>query len=69
MVEVFITDVENEQLAEKISHALIAIFPKMTVHFDLQDCDRILRCESDIIDADAVMTVVKSFSIRISVLI
>ncbi len=69
MVEVFTTNIENRQMASGILTALQLQFPGMEVNIDLDDCDRVMRCESDHIDADAIIAFVKSFKIMITVLI
>jgi hypothetical protein len=44
-VEVFSTNVEEEKDANYLSFMLSQNFPRLDVHFDLEDCDRILRVE------------------------
>jgi len=44
-VEVFKTDIRNTMDAEELRHALILHYPGCHVHFDLEDCDNILRME------------------------
>ena len=44
-VEVFKTNVEEEDLARALASRLHAHYPHYKVNFDLQDCDRILRVE------------------------
>ena len=69
MVEVFATKIENRQMASGILTALQLQFPGMEVNIDLDDCDRVMRCESDHIDSDAIIAFVKSFKNMIAVLI
>ena len=45
MVEVFKTNVEREEEAEKLLHLLHRQFPGSRINFDLHDCDKILRVE------------------------
>ena len=47
MVEVYKTNVEYRETAEKLEAELKEIFPGSIVNFDLDDCDKILRVESD----------------------
>jgi hypothetical protein len=47
MVEVFKTNIKNEFLAEDILQELSQIEPSAIINFDLTDCDRILRVESE----------------------
>ncbi|MDB5255956.1 MAG: hypothetical protein JWM14_651 [Chitinophagaceae bacterium] len=44
-IEVFKTNVEKEQEAEELRFMLSQKFPWFDVHFDLEDCDHILRVE------------------------
>ena len=68
MVEVFTTGIENRHMAAMIQSALLQQFPDMEVNIDLDDCDRILRCESECIDTNAVIAIVKSHKIEIAIL-
>ncbi|OCX52330.1 hypothetical protein BEL04_12720 [Mucilaginibacter sp. PPCGB 2223] len=45
MVEVFKTDVRWQKQAKMLRAALSRQFPFINIHFDLNDCDRILRIE------------------------
>ena len=47
MVEVFKTNVDCEHLAIKIVNVLYGKFHCHKVNFDLEDCDNILRIESN----------------------
>jgi hypothetical protein len=47
MVEIFKTNVNNKRLAAKMLKELSASFPCCCFNFDLDDCDRILRVQSD----------------------
>lgn len=46
IVEVFKTNVEDHLAAGHIIFALQQTFPCCTINFDLADCDKILRIES-----------------------
>jgi hypothetical protein len=46
MIAVFKTNVAKTSKAKIIVNKLQEIFPDALVNFDLQDCDRILRVES-----------------------
>jgi len=46
MVEVFKTNVEDKKIADKITAELQKLFGG-NINFDLEDCDKILRVESD----------------------
>jgi len=45
-VEVFKTNVETEEQAERLALLIHDKFPEYVVNFDLDDCDRILRVKS-----------------------
>ena len=47
MVEVFKTNVRHKKAAQKITTVLKTNFPDCQINFDLDDCDRILRIESE----------------------
>jgi hypothetical protein len=46
MVEVFKTDVNDEQQAEQLLDLIHQNFQGFQANFDLEDCDKILRVES-----------------------
>ncbi|UXX78657.1 hypothetical protein N7E81_14950 [Reichenbachiella carrageenanivorans] len=45
-IEVFRTNITNEQMANEVLERLAAIWPALKINFDLDDCDNILRVES-----------------------
>ena len=45
MVEVFKTNVEEIDAANKLSNTLYTLYPEFKINFDLDDCDKILRVE------------------------
>lgn len=45
MVEVFKTNIQDNELANSIIGELKKHFPNATINFDLNDCDNILRIE------------------------
>ena len=47
MVEVFKTNVYEEERSIIIVRKLLEYFPKNKINFDLQDCDKILRVEGE----------------------
>jgi hypothetical protein len=51
MIEIFKTNVQEEQIANSIIEQLLEHFSEAKINFDLEDCDKILRIESEIIDA------------------
>ena len=46
-VEVFKTNVQDLETAYQITHELSALFPNARCNFDLEDCDKILRIETN----------------------
>jgi hypothetical protein len=49
-VEVFITNVQEVTHANHLIVTLREIFPDYSITFDLDDCDRVLRVQSEKID-------------------
>jgi hypothetical protein len=47
MVEVFKTDIHTESQAKEVLAELNLLIPSAIINFDLNDCDRILRVESE----------------------
>ncbi|MBL7817877.1 MAG: hypothetical protein JNL70_22905 [Saprospiraceae bacterium] len=47
MVEVFKTNVQTQEQADGIIEHLLVLFPNSKIGFDLEDCDKVLRVESD----------------------
>jgi hypothetical protein len=43
MIEVFKTNVHQEQAAIELLDLLVKTFPNLEINFDLEDCDKILR--------------------------
>ena len=57
MVEVFKTNVADNELSEKLIRKLLVHFPDSLINFDLEDCDRILRVESASIDPVKIINI------------
>ncbi|HKO79522.1 MAG TPA: hypothetical protein VJU78_03965 [Chitinophagaceae bacterium] len=53
-VEIFKTNVRNKREAAKIIKLLLAHFPHYKINFDLNDCDNILRIETQLGDIDEI---------------
>ena len=45
MIEVFRTNVTRKKASKRIREQLLEILPGAFIHFDLEDCDKILRIE------------------------
>lgn len=55
MVEVFKTDVYEEERSIIIVQKLLEYFPENKINFDLEDCDKILRVEGENIFSERIM--------------
>jgi len=67
-VEVFMTNVQDVSQANYLIKMILKIFPGYLVNFDLEDCDKILRVESDIIDSNAIIRLLSSNNVRCEIL-
>lgn len=68
MVEVFKTNVQKRNEAKQIIQILLGHFPESKINFDLGDCDKILRIESDHINSEIVIDTLKNKNIYCEVL-
>lgn len=59
MVEVFKTDVYEEDRSITIVQKLLNFFPKNKINFDLDDCDKVLRIEGENILPGRIMELLK----------
>ena len=69
MVEVFKTDVVDTTESRSLSFVLSKEFADYKINFDLSDCDRILRIESQNINVDKVLSIVNGMGYQCQVLI
>jgi hypothetical protein len=60
MIEVFKTNIASEQEANRILSLLTDEFPGSSINFDLEDCDRILRIKSSVINPVRVIALIIS---------
>ena len=60
MVEVFKTNVTEENEAARLLSLLINQLPACIINFDLQDCDNILRVKGDAIPINSIIELVNS---------
>ena len=67
MIEIFKTNVSNKKLAGRVLKALRTRLPAYAFNFDLEDCDRILRVQSDgtPLCLNEIIMVVKECSVEI----
>lgn len=68
MVEVFKTNVQEHDRAKQIMHQLLIHFPHYKINFDLQDCDKILRVEGQLVQATKIIEVVSTSGFECEVL-
>lgn len=68
MIEVFKTDIRNKTTAKAILKILKQSFPTSNFNFDLNDCDKILRIESNKKNINKVIEVINSQGFRCEVL-
>jgi len=69
IVEVFKTNVGNQHLAEKILSELNQLYPDYRINFDLEDCDKVLRIESqNDVDILGVLNYMKNNNVHIAVM-
>ncbi|MEP2669758.1 MAG: hypothetical protein ABJH04_12220 [Cyclobacteriaceae bacterium] len=70
VVEVFKTNVDNDDIALQIITALQRIFPTYRINFDLDDCDKILRVESATgqVNTEELISLVKEEKVNIEIL-
>ena len=59
IVEIFKTNVSDQQLANKIIMDLNQLFPDYNINFDLEDCDRILRIDCEFLLSERVISILK----------
>ena len=60
MVEVFKTNVYEQDQAMEILDALVLHFPLFKINFDLDDCDKILRVEGESISQEKIITLMST---------
>jgi hypothetical protein len=60
MVEVFKTNVTEENEADRLLSLLTNQIPACKINFDLQDCDNILRVKGDAIPITAIIELVNN---------
>lgn len=70
MVEVFKTSILGDWVANLVVASLQAQFPSYKINVDMEDCDKILRIESDkeSINAAKITEVVQGFDVAIEAL-
>ncbi|HKZ37375.1 MAG TPA: hypothetical protein VJ184_06985 [Chryseolinea sp.] len=64
VVEIFATNVQEISQATHLVTMLRNLFPDYLINFDLDDCDKILRVESDKVDAKEIVKFMNSKDIQ-----
>ncbi len=54
-IEIFKTNVQQQKTSREILTFLKDMFPNLSVSFDLEDCDKILRVEGTIIPIHGII--------------
>lgn len=60
MVEVFKTNVPDQAVAQQLLAAFGQHLPDSKINFDLEDCDRILRVESETVNGQEIVALVEA---------
>ncbi len=68
MIEVFKTNIQNGEDAQQVERVLLHHLPPMRINFDLDDCDRILRIEAEVISIHEIIRLLTSMNFLCEVL-
>ena len=70
MVEVYKTNILKKQHAKLIKKEINTLFPKYSINFDLEDCDRILRIDTfeEMLDHNSITTILYKNGFAIEIL-
>ena len=69
MIQVFKTDVSEKKDAEQLLKMLLKVSPHYKINFDLDDCDKILRIESnENIDIENIICKIIEFGYHVEIL-
>lgn len=68
MVEVFKTNVNSHDHALEIVHALQKVLPFAKINFDLEDCDKILRVEDEVVLSSNIIEYLQGRQVVASIL-
>ena len=68
MIEVFKTDIKNNEQAAMVRGLLTVHFRYTAVSFDLEDCDNILRIEASNVEANLIIEALSDLKIDCHVL-
>lgn len=67
-VEVFKTNVGDEDQAFEVRELLLQHFPGSNINFDLHDCDKVLRIAGSGISAETIIQLVRSKGVACNLL-
>lgn len=59
MVKVFKTNVKNKKQANEVLREMKTVFPEAALNFDLEDCDKVFRIESETISSESVLQFIR----------
>ena len=60
MVEIFKTNIDEQQKAEILLKLLSTKFPDFKINFDLEDCDKVLRIEGSHVVPEKIIELVET---------
>ena len=60
MIEVFKTNVPDQNIAQQLLALFDEQLPQYRINFDLEDCDRILRVESERVNEGAIVALLQA---------
>lgn len=67
-IEIFKTNIEDTQTADKIICAIQKEFHTSNVNCDLSDCDKVLRVEAEQVEIEQIIKIVRDFGFSCQVL-
>ncbi len=68
MVEVFKTNIQQQKHAENLLAVLSKHFPLSRINLDLEDCDKILRVEAEIVLPEEIIRILNKNGYQCEVL-
>jgi len=68
-VEVFKTNVNEIETSEQLIQQVLNHYPHSRVNFDMEDCDRILRVEADMVVPEKIIQILTANGYLCEVLI
>lgn len=68
MIEVYRTNIEDDNEAAAIAVSLLKEFPYLKINFDLEDCDKIMRVQGTFIPCKQIRSMVSDNGYECSIL-